>query len=211
MQASGKFPAPRHSSVAATARLAQTRPAPRAARALAALAIALASGLASAQDYRAGDLQVQQPFATPTPPGARIGAAYFSALENRGAQAERLLRAATPVAGRVELHSGEIGADGVMRMREKESIDVPPKSTVRLRPGGGDHLMLMELKQPLMAGDRFPMTLEFERGGKLEVEVVVQAAKGGANGHAGGHDAHGGGAHGASAEREEHGAGGRGH
>ena len=38
----------------------------------------------------------------------------------------------------------------------------------------GVHFMLMGLKQPLKTGDRFPMTLEFERGGKAEVMVVVQ-------------------------------------
>ena len=163
----------------------------RALRALAAAAFALASGLGAAHGFQAADMHVRHPFATPTPPGARIGAAYFTALENRGSQADRLLRASTPAAARVELHSGDIGADGVMRMREKESIDVPAKATVKLRPGGGDHLMLMDLKQPLVAGDRFPMTLEFERAGKLEVEVVVEVPKDGAagHGHAHGHGA----------------------
>jgi copper(I)-binding protein len=176
----------------------------RVVRALAAVAFALSAGLAAAHGFQAGDLHVRHPFATPTPPGAQIGAAYFAALENKGSQPERLLRASTPLAARVELHSGEIGADGVMRMREKESIDVPANATVQLRPGGGDHLMLMGLKKPLVAGDRFPMTLEFERAGKVEVEVVVQVPKDGAAGH--GHAAHDAGAH-----APAHGAKGPGH
>ena len=180
----------------------------RAARALAAIAIAVASGLAAADDYQAGDMRVRDPFATPTPPGARIGAAYFGALENRGTQGDRLLRVSTPAAARVELHSGDIGPDGVMRMREKESIDVPAKATLRLRPGGGDHLMLMDLEKPLVAGDRFPMTLEFERGGKVQVEVVVQVHKGGMGSPAAGH---GHGAQDATAHEPDRGAHGRGH
>lgn len=205
MKVTGKTPAMRQHSVSIAAH-PMPRLAHRTVRALATAAFALASAFAAAHGFQAGDLHVRHPFATPTPPGARIGAAYFAALENQGAQADRLLRASTPVAARVELHSGDIGADGVMRMREKDSIDVPAKATVKLRPGGGDHLMLMELKQPLVAGDRFPMTLEFERAGKVEVEVVVEVPKGGATGHGHGHGPQDSGAHGAMS-----GAMGRGH
>ena len=63
--------------------------------------------------------------------------------------------------------------------------------------------MLMELKRPLVAGDRFPMTLEFERAGKLEIEVVVEASKGGAAGH--GHGAQDAGAHGSARGGKAHG------
>lgn len=154
-------------------------------RILASIAIGLAAGGAFAHGYTAGDVRIQHPFATPTPPGAKIGAAYFVGLENRGEQADRLLRASSPVAASVELHSGDIGADGVMRMREPESLPIPPKAILELRPGQGNHLMLMGLKKALVEGDSFPMTLEFERGGKVDVEVKVQVSKE-HGGHAGG-------------------------
>jgi periplasmic copper chaperone A len=150
-------------------------------RVLAAFAIMLAAGTASAQEYQAGEIAVRNPFATPTPPGARIGAAYFGALENRGTQPDRLLRASSAASARVELHSGEIGADGVMRMRELDAISLPPGAAVELRPGQGNHLMLMNLKEPLVPGQSFPMTLEFERAGTLEVKVVVQASRAGSD------------------------------
>jgi copper(I)-binding protein len=146
-------------------------------RILATLAFGLVAVTASAYDYTAGDIQIRQPFATPTPPGSKIGAAYFVGLENRGTQADRLLRASSPAAARVELHSGEIGADGVMRMRELDGLPLPPKSVLELRPGQGNHLMLMDLKKPLAEGDSFPMTLEFERGGTVQVKVMVQVSK----------------------------------
>jgi copper(I)-binding protein len=211
MELSGKTPDLRRHATVVVCRGTAARIAHRASRVLAAVAIALGTSLAAAHGYQAGDVHVRHPFATPTPPGARIGAAYFRALENRGTQPDRLLRASTPAAARVELHSGEIGADGVMRMREKESIDVPPNATVMLRPGGGDHLMLMALKKPLVTGDKFLMTLEFERGGKVEVEVVVQVPKDGVGGHRTGHGPHGAGSHGAGAHGTDRGAGGRGH
>jgi periplasmic copper chaperone A len=156
-----------------------TAPGPR--RLLAALAILLAAGTASAQEYKAGEIAVRNPFATPTPPGAKIGAAYFGALENRGTQPDRLLRATSPASAKVELHSGEIGADGVMRMRELDAISLPPGASVELKPGQGNHLMLMNIKEPLVPGQSFPLTLEFERAGTLEVKVVVQASHAGSD------------------------------
>ena len=76
------------------------------------------------------------------------------------------------------MHPGDIGADGVKRMRELEDgLKLPPTAVIKLRPGMGDHLMLMGLKKPLVEGETFPMTLEFERGGKVEVKVTVQVPK----------------------------------
>jgi len=61
-----------------------------------------------------------------------------------------------------------------MRMRAVEGIELPPKSELQLRHGGEVHLMLIDLKVPLRNGDRFPMTLRFERAGEREVMVWVQ-------------------------------------
>jgi copper(I)-binding protein len=159
----------------------------RGARSIAAVALALAATAAPAQQYKAGDIDIRHPYATPTRPGAVIGAAYFGGLENRSGQPDRLLRARSPVAERVELHSGDIGTDGVMRMRELDNLPLPPRKTLEMKPGQGNHLMLIDLRKPLTAGESFPMTLEFERGGTVEVKVEVQeaaaAAKHSGHGH----------------------------
>lgn len=34
--------------------------------------------------------------------------------------------------------------------------------------------MFMSLKKPLVEGDYFPITLQFERAGKITVDMVVQ-------------------------------------
>ncbi len=70
-----------------------------------------------------------------------------------------------------------VDSGGVMRMREVADIALQPGEPVNMRPGGGLHIMLIGLKQPLREGDSFPMTLEFERGGTTEVKVVVQVPK----------------------------------
>jgi copper(I)-binding protein len=155
-------------------------------RGLIALAVGVAAAGAHAQDAVAGDIRIEHAYATPTPPGSRIGAAYLTA-RNQGSRDDRLVAAASPAAGRVELHMGDIGADGVMRMRELDAVPLPANSKTDMKPGGGHHLMLMELAKPLVAGEKFPMTLEFERGGKVEVQVEIHAPKPGSATHKPGH------------------------
>lgn len=131
----------------------------------------------AAHGGRAGDVAITHPFATPTPPGATQGAAYIATLENTGRAPDRLLRASTPAATRVELHTMSVDAGQVMRMRELPDLPLAPGAAVRMRPGGGVHLMLVGLRAALKEGDSFPLTLEFERGGRAEVKVVVQVPK----------------------------------
>jgi copper(I)-binding protein len=141
------------------------------------LALALASSAALAHGASAGDIAIVYPFATPSVPGATTGAAYFLTLENAGTSADRLVRASTPVAARVEIHTMSVDAKGVMRMREIDAIELAPKAKVQMRPGLGLHLMLVGLKAPLKEGSTFPMTLQFEHAGTVEVKVVVQTPK----------------------------------
>ncbi len=138
---------------------------------------ALCTAPALAHGGQAGDVEITHPYATPSLPGAANGGAYIVRLENKGKVADRLLRASSPAAQRVELHT--MSMDGnVMRMREVGEIALAPGAKVEMRPGAGFHLMLMGLQQPLQEGASFPLTLEFERGGKVEVKVVVQVPKG---------------------------------
>ena len=132
---------------------------------------------ARAHGSSAGDVEIGHPFATPSLAGSANGAAYLVSLENTGNQADKLMRASTPMAASVELHAMSVDAQGVMRMRQVDAIELAPKSTLKMRPGMGYHLMLVGLKQPLREGSTFPMTLEFQRGGKVEVKVVVQTPK----------------------------------
>ena len=63
----------------------------------------------------------------------------------------------------------------VMRMREVDAIDLPADARVELKPGGL-HLMLLGLKEPLKAGQHFPLKLRFEKAGEVTVEVDVDAS-----------------------------------
>jgi copper(I)-binding protein len=147
------------------------------------VALATSGGPAAAHDFRLGPLRIDHPYATPTPSGAANGAAYLRGIRNTGDQADRLVGASTPVARTVEIHRSVIDAQNVMRMRAIDGIDLPPRAEVQLRHGGEHHLMLIDVKQPLKNGDRFPMTLRFEKAGEREVMVWVQTPRGAADAH----------------------------
>jgi copper(I)-binding protein len=144
--------------------------------AAAALAALAATGIASAHDYQLRMLRIDHPFARATPGGARNGGVYLS-VENRGDQADRLVGVSTPVA-HAELHQMSMDG-GVMRMRVVDGVEVKPGGRLTLQPGGY-HVMLMDLKRPLQAGDSFPLTLGFEKAGSIEVSVVVEGMAAGA-------------------------------
>jgi copper(I)-binding protein len=141
-----------------------------------ALALSVSSSVL-AHDWRIGEVRVVHPVALATVPGQKNGAIYLT-LENRGREPARLVRASVPVAERVEFHSSST-IDNVMRMREIDTIDIKPGGNVKLRPGDGIHLMLVDLRKPLADGDRFPLTVEFANGARGDVTVWVQKARGG--------------------------------
>ncbi|MGY0194787.1 copper chaperone PCu(A)C [Leptothrix sp. BB-4] len=139
-------------------------------------AACLLTGPAQAHGSKAGDVRIDHPYSTPTPPGVRSGALYFRTLSNTGQQADRLIAAESPVAGKVEFHEMKMVGD-IMKMRALNAIELAPGQEIALRHGGELHIMLLELRRPLAEGDRVPVTLTFERGGKVEVMAWVQKPK----------------------------------
>lgn len=143
-----------------------------------------------AEEVKAGDLVITQAWSRATPGGAKVAGGYLT-IENKGSAADRLIGGAVDVAARVEVHEMSM-KDGVMIMRHLDKgLAVEPGKTVKLAPGGY-HLMLMDLRSPLKQGDKLPVTLEFEKAGKVKLLLDVQGvgAKGPAagEGHSGGHD-----------------------
>jgi hypothetical protein len=134
------------------------------------LAVLLTATVATAQE-RYGDLTIDEPWARATAPSQPTGAAYLT-VTNAG-ETDRIIAAATPIAGRVELHTHAMDDAGVMRMREVEAIELPAGETTALEPGGL-HVMLFELESNLVEGETFPLTLSLENGGEIELEVQVQ-------------------------------------
>jgi copper(I)-binding protein len=125
----------------------------------------------SAQEYRLDPFLIDRPIARATAPGATTGVVFFT-ISNAGNTTDRLLRASTPIAAGVALHQMAVD-EGMMKMRAVPSLELRPGARLELQPGGY-HLMLLDLKQPLKAGEKFPITLIFERAGALTVPVQVE-------------------------------------
>ena len=125
-----------------------------------------------AEEFKAGEISVEQPWSRATPGGAKVGAGYLT-VTNGSATPDRLLSATTEVAGRTEIHEMSMN-NGMMQMRPlPDGVEVPAKGSVALEPGA-THLMLLDLKQPLKEGDRFSGTLTFEKAGPLDVTFEVR-------------------------------------
>ena len=136
---------------------------------------------ALAQDYKLGNLHIDQVWARASAGPVKNGATYLT-ITSQGAESDRLVSVETEVAKRAELHT-HVMQDDVMKMRPIEAIEVAAGEPTELRPGGL-HIMLMGLKAPLVEGESFPLLLTFERAGSIEVEVRIKGP--GAMGHDGG-------------------------
>ncbi len=133
-------------------------------RSIAAGSLALAAAAATAQTV------VQDPWVRGTVPQQRATGLFAQITSPTGG---KLVAASSPVAGVVEIH--EMVMDGqVMRMRAMPALDLPAGKTVELKPGGY-HVMLMELKRPLQAGDTVPVTLVVEGADGRRETVEVKA------------------------------------
>ena len=117
-------------------------------------------------------VRVERAWSRATPPGARAGAGYLT-LVNPVDAADRLLSASSTVAGVTEVHEMSM-TGGVMRMRHlADGLVVPARGSVALAPGG-THLMFLELRQPLVAGQVIRVQLRFERAGVVPAELRVE-------------------------------------
>jgi copper(I)-binding protein len=131
---------------------------------------ALLAGAASAQ------VEVKDAWARPAVPGQSGTGAFMTITAPQGA---KLVGASSAVAGVTEIH--EMAMEGnVMKMRAIAALDLPAGRSVELKPGGY-HVMLMDLKQPLKAGEKVKIELRLEMtDGKrvtqpIDVEVLTRA------------------------------------
>ena len=114
-------------------------------------------------------VQVSGAICRPTPVGRQMTGCYLTLTTPT---ADRLVSVASPDANLVQIHESRIES-GMMMMNElREGLPLPAGETVALAPGG-NHLMLMGVKEPLVAGDTVALTLTFEASPPVEVTATV--------------------------------------
>jgi copper(I)-binding protein len=102
-------------------------------------------------------INVHQAWARTTAPGQDVGAVYLMIVSKKDTS---LVSVKADIAEHAQIHSMTMD-NGIMKMRELESLPIPAGKMVNLSPGG-IHLMLVGLKKPLKAGEKIALTLEFK-------------------------------------------------
>ena len=140
--------------------------------ALMAILAGTASDVAWAQGH--GPLTVVQPWSRATAPSQKTGGVFLR-IENTSDHPDLLIGVESEMADAASLHAMIRDGD-VMKMRPVEGgIEVPANGHVVLAPGGR-HVMLIGLHNHLSKGATVPLTLIFERAGKVEIEAVIESA-----------------------------------
>lgn len=99
--------------------------------------------------------------------------AVFMTLDNQGHESDRLLSARTDVAQAVEIHETTIKGDVARMQQVTGGIEIPAQGQIVLKPGGY-HVMLIGLLHDLLVGDRFLLTLTFEKSDDVTLQVEVR-------------------------------------
>ncbi|GAB3988209.1 copper chaperone PCu(A)C [Nocardioides marmoraquaticus] len=113
--------------------------------------------------------------------------AAFGTLTNDGDQDVVVTGVTSEASPTMELHETVAGDGGAMQMQEKQGgFTVPAGGELELTPGG-NHLMLMDVSQPLRPGEEVTFTLDLEGGGTQEFSAVVKDFSGADEKYAPGH------------------------
>ena len=114
-------------------------------------------------------VEVSGAWARATMPGQKVAGVY---MQLRSDTPAKLVGVKSASAKSAELHRMS-HEGGVMKMRRVDALDLPAGKTVALEPGGY-HVMLLDIKRPLAAGEHVNVILVIDEGGK-RIEVPVQA------------------------------------
>jgi copper(I)-binding protein len=118
-------------------------------------------------------LAISRPWARTETAEALEGGGYFT-VANPDNVPDRLLAARSDKAGRIEIHAIKVVGSGIQMRPVENGLRVPAKTTLELKPRGY-HLLMLELPAPWAQGARIPVSLEFEKAGKIDIELVVEA------------------------------------
>ena len=118
-----------------------------------------------------GSIQISAPWALTAKSGESTAA--FMVIKNTSSQADRLVKAEFSPAMMVQPMNVGPDANGKMAMYGVDAIEVPAKGQVELK-SGSFHIMLMKLTKDLNVGDKFSITLTFEKSGAVTFDLPIK-------------------------------------
>lgn len=131
--------------------------------------------LLAANSYAAGGhMMIHDAWVREAPPNAKMLAGYFDIM-NHSDKDTALVSATSDSFEKIELHKTEMDA-GVAKMKKQDSVNIAAGKTVKFEPGGL-HLMLINPKQAIKAGNKVELTLSFSNGDSMKVTAEVKKAQ----------------------------------
>ncbi|MBL4822503.1 MAG: copper chaperone PCu(A)C [Colwellia sp.] len=115
-------------------------------------------------------ISVERAYIRSSIPGTTITSSYMI-IENKGEKTVTLLGASSKISPRIEIHQHSM-SDGMMRMRQLDSIDINAKQRIFLQPSGL-HFMFFDIKKPLQAQQKVELTLNFSNKSPVTIQVPV--------------------------------------
>lgn len=129
--------------------------------------------VAFAQNYKIGNIEIDNPWSRATPDSAKVAGGFFT-INNNGKTDDRLVAVTSELSDRTEIHSMAV-EDNVMKMRHQpDGIKLPAGSKVVFKPGSF-HVMFMDITKPLKKGDEVKAKLVFEKAGSVDVVFKVES------------------------------------
>ena len=135
----------------------------------------MASGLMAQvidEKLQPASLMISGAYIRTMPPGQKVTAAFLtvSNVEEFDCQ---ILSATSPLTNRIEFHQHQ-HVDGLMRMRQMQSVLIAAGETVVFKPGAF-HIMFFNMDNPLMDGDKTEVTLQTDECGDYSAELEVRS------------------------------------
>lgn len=118
-----------------------------------------------------GELIITDAWVRLPPPQAKTTGGFMK-VQNPHSMPISIVAADSKVADKTELHT-HIKGEGMMKMREIPSVEIPAKSTVIFQPGSL-HIMLIDLKKPLQEGEDVWLRLRLNDGSHQEINAKVR-------------------------------------
>ena len=137
------------------------------------LTIIILCGYQFASVAQENDIVISDAWTRPITVAGRPGGAYLTITNNTGAS-DQLLSASSPISPRLEIHEHSM-ADGVMKMRQVEFVEIPANQTVEFEPGGY-HIMIFDSVQYAI-GDEVELVLTFKNAGSVKTTAHVAMKK----------------------------------
>jgi copper(I)-binding protein len=103
--------------------------------------------------------------------------AVYLVINNTTGSADRLLSVTSSIADVAEVHQTMLMNGGMMDMKPiSGGLEIPAHTSVAFAPGGY-HIMLMDLHHDLIVGQTFTLTLKFQSGKQVGLDVPVKEAQ----------------------------------